>query len=208
MKYFLLAILWIIYCALHSGLITPSFTNFLKRQLDGRYRYYRVFFNLFAVASLIPLVLYTYSLRQTPFFIWDGYLMPIRYLLLATGILIIVSGSRHYDMSTFLGIKQIREEVNHNLINSTGKLDSRGILGVIRHPFYSASFLVIWANNLDTAMLIVNITLSGYLIIGTLLEEQKLLAEFGDDYRDYQRKVSMLFPMKWIIKNFQFSKTQ
>ncbi len=164
--------------------------------------------NLFAIISLIPVVLITYSIRQTPFFVWDGYLLPIRYLLLAIGILIIVFGFRHYDMSTFLGIKQISEDVSHNLINASGKLDSTGILGVIRHPFYSASFLAIWANNLDTAMLIVNTTLSGYLIIGTLLEEQKLLAEFGEDYREYQRKVSMLFPMKWIIKNFQFSKTQ
>jgi protein-S-isoprenylcysteine O-methyltransferase Ste14 len=35
--------------------------------------------------------------------------------------------------------------------------------------------------------------------MGTILEEQKLVEEFGDEYRAYQKKVSMLFPMKWIL---------
>jgi hypothetical protein len=42
---------------------------------------------------------------------------------------------RPENMSTFLGLKQIKEPVNHNLINATGKLNSSGILGVVRHPF-------------------------------------------------------------------------
>ncbi|MCB0855774.1 MAG: protein-S-isoprenylcysteine methyltransferase, partial [Bacteroidetes bacterium] len=33
-----------------------------------------------------------------------------------------------------------------------------------------------------------------YLIVGTILEEKKLVNEFGDAYRDYQKKVKMLIP--------------
>ena len=36
------------------------------------------------------------------------------------------------------------------------------------------------------------------LLIGSRLEENKLLQEFGDDYRQYQQQVSMLFPYKWL----------
>ena len=78
-------------------------------------------------------------------------------------------------------------------------------MGVVRHPFYSGSFLLIWAGHLDTTRLIINSILSIYLVVGTLLEEQKLLSEFGDVYRDYQKEVSMLFPWKWIkriVKSF------
>ncbi|MCX6245631.1 MAG: NnrU family protein [Bacteroidetes bacterium] len=207
MKYWILALFWIIYCVLHSGLITNTVTLFLKQKLGDKYRFYRLFYNIFAVLTLIPVVIYTYSIRQSPFFQWEGYLMPIRYLLLATGLLILYDGSRHYDMMTFLGVKQIGEKVTHNLINTSGKIDSTGILGIIRHPFYTASILILWVNNLDVSILIVNIILTFYLIIGTLLEERKLIGEFGHDYQEYQQKVSMLFPLKWIIKWFQSLKT-
>jgi len=87
-------------------------------------------------------------------------------------------------------------------MNESGKLDSTGILGFVRHPFYTAIFPMIWATNLDVTVLIVNIILSVYVIIGTLLEERKLIKEFGDEYREYQKKVSMLFPLKWIEAKF------
>ena len=135
----------------------------MKQRLGSRFRYYRLVYNLFAIVSLIPVLLYTYSIRQTPFFIWDGYLLPIKYLLLATGMFIFISGTMHYDMFTFLGLRQVREKVNHNLINATGELDSSGILGFVRHPFYTAIFPLIWATNLDTTTLMANVILSLYV---------------------------------------------
>jgi methanethiol S-methyltransferase len=203
MKYWILALFWIIYCLLHSGLITNTVTLFLKQKSGDKYRYYRLFYNIFAIITLIPVVIYTYSIRQSPFFSWEGYFLPIRLVLLAVGCVILYAGSKHYDMLTFLGIRQIRGDVTHNLINTSGRIDSTGILGVIRHPFYSASLLILWLSNLDISMLIVNIILSSYLIIGTLLEEKKLVLEFGDAYKEYQRKVSMLFPSKWIFKRLK-----
>jgi len=42
--------------------------------------------------------------------------------------------------------------------------------------------------------IIVNSILTVYIIIGTLLEEKKLVLEFGDYYIKYQREVPMLIP--------------
>ena len=39
---------------------------------------------------------------------------------------------------------------------------------------------------------------SGYFVAGAVLEERKLKVQFGQDYVDYQRKVSMFFPVKWL----------
>jgi protein-S-isoprenylcysteine O-methyltransferase Ste14 len=50
----------------------------------------------------------------------------------------------------------------------------------------------------DVSVLIVNSILTLYLIIGTILEENKLVLEFGEPYRLYKKNVSMLFPYKWL----------
>ena len=200
MKFLFLIALWAAFCFLHSAMITTAFTDFMKKKTGTYYRYYRLFYNLFSILILAPVLIYSYSIQEKPFFTWHGYLLPLRYLLFLGGVWIFYAGSRHYSMRTFLGINQIQEGVNHGLINTSGMIGKGGIMGIVRHPFYSGSFLLIWAGNLDTTRLIINSILSIYLVVGTLLEEQKLLAEFGDVYRDYQKEVSMLFPWKWIRK--------
>jgi methanethiol S-methyltransferase len=204
MEYFILAILWITFCVLHSGLISMTFTRFIQRKTDNFYRYHRLLYNIFSIVSLIPVAIYSLSLRQEPFFVWNGYLLPIKYLLIATGILFFVLGAKHYDASVFIGLTQIKEGTKHILLNKSGKLSSSGILGVVRHPFYAAIFPLLWSNNLDITTLIINIILSIYVLIGTILEERKLVLEFGVAYREYQQRVSMLFPLKWIKKKLGF----
>jgi protein-S-isoprenylcysteine O-methyltransferase Ste14 len=113
-------------------------------------------------------------------------------------------GAQRYSFSQLSGLAQIREGTNNKLVNKTGKLSCRGILGVVRHPFYAGIYPLLWSSNLDVTVLIINIILSVYVLIGTLLEESKLILEFGDAYREYQRRVSMLFPFHWIKKKLGF----
>ena len=42
--------------------------------------------------------------------------------------------------------------------------------------------------------IVANSVLTIYIIIGTVLEERKLVLEFGDTYIRYQREVPMLIP--------------
>jgi len=39
--------------------------------------------------------------------------------------------------------------------------------------------------------------LTGYLDIGTGWKKEKLIREFGDEYRAYQKRVPMYIPWKW-----------
>jgi protein-S-isoprenylcysteine O-methyltransferase Ste14 len=41
---------------------------------------------------------------------------------------------------------------------------------------------------------VTNVVLTIYVIIGTKLEERKLVLEFGDTYIQYQKEVPMLIP--------------
>ncbi len=204
MEYLILTLLWITFCVLHSALISSTATSYVYRKLGHTYRFYRLFYNIFSIVTLIPIVIFSQSIKQEPFFVWSGYLLPLKYILLLSGILLFVAGARHYNFAQFSGLAQIKEDTSHNLINNTGKLSSCGILGVVRHPFYAGIFPLLWACDLDVTTLISNVILSIYVLIGTLLEERKLLLEFGDAYRRYQQSVSMLFPFLWLKKKLGF----
>ena len=100
-------------------------------------------------------------------------------------------------MRRLLGFAQLRSGGSVGLA-SRGKLESSGVLGVMRHPWYAGTLLLVWAaRDLDLSALASNIVLTLYVVVGTLLEERKLVAEFGEEYCSYQRRVSMLVPLKW-----------
>jgi protein-S-isoprenylcysteine O-methyltransferase Ste14 len=192
--------LWAAYCALHSAMISPPVTDALKRGLGDAFRYYRLFFNAVAVSTLVPLVLWSTSIRGEPFFRWDGALRPFRYALLASGLALFVAGGRHYSLARFLGISQLRGASSGSLA-AGGRIDSSGILGLVRHPWYTGVLLLIWAQDLDLARLVVNAVLTAYIFVGTRLEERKLVREFGEAYVAYRRRVSTFIPLKWLSRS-------
>jgi len=197
LKYLLLALAWTAYCTLHSAMISETATGFLKRRLGDSFRFYRLFFNSIAMLTLIPVLWYSHSLRQAAIFRWEGVWLVPQYLLLGCGILLVVAGGRHYSLGQFVGISQLRGASSGGLATGGG-IDSSGVLGVVRHPWYTAVVLLLWARDLDMAALVGNGVLTVYIFVGTLLEERKLVHEFGDAYRSYQERVSMFVPLKWI----------
>jgi len=200
MEYTVLIVLWISWCSIHSGMISPTFIGYLKKRLGRHYKYYRLFYNITSLLTLIPVVLY--SRNSGPLlFRWEGYLMFVQFLFLASGIALFISGGLTYDMLHFLGVRQIRTGKSHMVSSESGEIDTSGILGITRHPWYLAAIILIWAGcrEMYVSNVIVNMLLTVYLVIGTLLEERKLMIEFGDSYRNYRHRVSMLFPTKWVL---------
>jgi protein-S-isoprenylcysteine O-methyltransferase Ste14 len=189
-RYMLLALAWMGYGAVHSAMISETATGFLKRRLGAGFRFYRLAFNLVAIGLLVPVVWYSHSLAGEPLIRWAGPWRAVRYALVALAVLLFVAGGRHYSLRQFAGIS--------GGLASRGGLDSRGVLGVIRHPWYAGVVLLLWARDLDAASLVVSSVLTAYVLVGTLLEERKLVHEFGDAYRDYQRRVSMFVPLQWL----------
>lgn len=178
-------------------MISETATGFLKRRLGDWFRFYRLFFNAVAILLLLPLVSYSLSLSQEPILRWRGGWLAVRYALLAVGVLLFVAGGRHYSLRRFVGISQLRGTSPGGLATGGG-IDSSGVLGLVRHPWYSGLVLLLWARDLDAARLVVNGVLTAYIFVGTLLEERKLVREFGDAYRGYQERVSMFVPLKWL----------
>ncbi|MEJ2068947.1 MAG: isoprenylcysteine carboxylmethyltransferase family protein [Syntrophobacterales bacterium] len=73
----------------------------------------------------------------------------------------------------------------------------RGPYRWVRHPLYLCVILLIWSCPDVTAdRLLFNLLWTGWIIIGTRLEERDLVETFGQAYRDYQRQVPMLLPYR------------
>jgi protein-S-isoprenylcysteine O-methyltransferase Ste14 len=71
----------------------------------------------------------------------------------------------------------------------------RGPYRWVRHPLYLFTIMLFWSYPvITTDRLLLNILWTLWIVIGTALEERELVEDFGDDYRDYQAKVPMLFP--------------
>jgi protein-S-isoprenylcysteine O-methyltransferase Ste14 len=114
-------------------------------------------------------------------------------------------GAKKYDLQYFLGVKQLRTGEEHLLLSDTDEFDETGVFSITRHPWYFGSLLLLWSilPQYSLPVFLTACILSMYLVIGTMLEERKIIARYGDGYRRYQQRVSMLFPWKWLRQLFR-----
>jgi protein-S-isoprenylcysteine O-methyltransferase Ste14 len=193
MKYLLIAFLWAAYCSLHSFLISIRFTKLIGRLLKSYYAFYRLFYVVLSIVLLVPLIKYTAHADSAVPMVYPAPLNVLRYVLIA-GSLIMFGWAFffNYDCLSFFGIRQIltfREQDK-----SSKEVTKNGLLGIVRHPMYLALIVYLWCQIFSVVDLMVTALLTAYVIIGTLLEERKLILEFGESYAKYQQEVPMLIP--------------
>ena len=82
--------------------------------------------------------------------------------------------------------------------NSTSnELMITGIHKYVRHPLYAGTFVFIWGLLVFFpyfSLLVADIVITVYTLIGLRFEEQKLVREFGNDYEEYKKKVPLIMP--------------
>jgi len=63
--------------------------------------------------------------------------------MLAASVFFFVAGARQYDGLGFLGLRQLRSGSSCAGLSDTCALNTKGILGVVRHPWYAGGVLII-----------------------------------------------------------------
>lgn len=192
MDHIYLALYWILYFILHSILASNLIKKFVKNKFSKLYPFYRLAYNGFALITLIFVLQFQDSIAQ-------NFILKKTILLQIIGFSIIVLGAilgylafKNYSTSEFLGL-----DYNKTPEENKGILNTSGFNSFVRHPLYFASLLLIWGYfiaNPNSNILIMNGVITAYLIIGTKLEEQKLIKEFRHQYKDYINQVPMLLP--------------
>lgn len=198
MEYLALAVCWSVWCLVHSALIDARVTGYLRQRLGDGFRFYRLAYNAFSLVSLAPVLFYTWELREEVLWQWDGWLRLGQVGLGGGSALLFYLGARRYDLLQFIGLRQIRSGRMGKGLTASGGVDDGGVLGAVRHPWYAAGIILVWARALTAADLIAAAIITVYMIVGCMLEERKLVREFGADYEAYQRRVPMLVPWKWV----------
>jgi methanethiol S-methyltransferase len=195
MKYLLVLFLWTLYVSLHSFLISTRFTNLMNRLLKEYYAFYRLFYITVSLILLIPLIKYANQIDDKIIIVYEYPFSVIRYILTGFSLLIFFYAFFfNYDSLSFFGIRQIMNFKKEVKSNPSDAIKKNGLLGLIRHPMYFALIIYLWCQTFRMMDVYVNTLLTIYVIIGTILEEKKLVLEFGDAYVKYQQEVPMLIP--------------
>lgn len=192
------------YGCMHSLLAARWVKSFAARLLgEPSRRGYRLAYNALAVIALLPILalpardpgrlLYVFPWP------WAGLALFGQGLALLGGI----AALWHTDLLHFLGLRQILENPKppSSQPSTTGaearppRLVVHGLYRRVRHPLYSFLLVFLWLTPvMTTSLLALDLGLSAYLVVGSAFEERRLVAEFGEAYREYQRRVPRLVP--------------
>lgn len=192
--YLQVALATAVWCFFHSFFITHLWQDTVCRRVPACAPYGRLVYVLASSASLAALFWWLRTLPELVVWEWEGLWQVIRFLgLIEAGVLFIL-GSFAFDGRAFLGLRQVIDHQSGRAPEDP-PFTTKGILGVIRHPWYTGTliFLVFCLPYTDINLIWRAVFLV-YTLLGTELEERKLLRELGPVYEEYRRQVPRFFP--------------
>ena len=187
----ILAVLWILFGVLHSVLAADWFKRIMLSRLGRHYKYYTFAYSIIATLSLAGTLAYQFSIPQQWLWVMPVWGQILMLLPLLTGLYIMGAMIKKYFFA-LSGISVFYKK------QAPVELELGGWNHYVRHPLYFGTLLFVWSlcfifptlGNVIACSII-----TAYTLAGTVLEERKLVMQFGKAYADYQQRVPMIIPM-------------
>lgn len=98
----------------------------------------------------------------------------------------------HFDL---FGVRQVWARFRRRAWRPVG-FRLRGPYRLVRHPLMAGFIVAFWATpHMTVGHLLFALLTTGYILMGTWFEERDLVAEHGQEYLDYRRRVRGLVPL-------------
>jgi methanethiol S-methyltransferase len=201
-NYIYLSFFWIAFCFSHSLFAALPVKRIISHWTGKYFTWYRILYSFCSLLFLIFLLQYQTGKKETVlFFVIPAVRIASIILILGGSVVMILAAIRYFIPVTGFSIFTKRK--------AGDILFDGGIHGVVRHPLYAGTLLLIWGLFLFfpfASNLIACVIISIYTFIGIKLEEKKLLLQFGKTYELYRQHVPMMIrplrfrKFKWQIK--------
>lgn len=188
------------FCATWATVHSLLASRPVKQQVRERFgpqvdRWYHPAFVAFAGLTLWPIVPLLLRLTDRTLYVVRA---PWRWLMHAGQVLAgagIAGAIAQVGFLRFLGLAQLLGWSSGDEPGGPQVLETTKFYGCVRHPMFLSGLLLIWLNPTMTVNLVAAFGMATlYFLVGTFLEERKLVLKFGDTYRQYREEVSRLIP--------------
>jgi protein-S-isoprenylcysteine O-methyltransferase Ste14 len=182
-----------LYGVVHSVLASNTAKAFAARQVGqtAYQRYYRLFYVLVAVVTTLAVLALVPLLPDRSMYRIPSPWLYLTLFIQGIALLVMLVGVLQTGALDFLGIRQVLAANP----GSPEKLVVSGLYRWVRHPLYTAAFLLLWPVPVMTwNLLALNLGFSAYLLIGTIFEERKLVEQFGTEYAEYRKRTPRIIP--------------
>ncbi len=179
---------FILFAAIHSLFATGRVKLSISRVFSGAPRLYRICYNL---AALIMFGWVMAADRHSAVIYYvPGIWSLVMYLLQLMAASVLLLCIRQTGTAEFIGLSQWRSGSKQR-----NSLTTTGCYALTRHPLYLFAVIFLVLNPvMTTQWLLLTLLSCVYFTLGAMLEERRLLAEFGEVYRRYQQMAPFLFP--------------
>jgi protein-S-isoprenylcysteine O-methyltransferase Ste14 len=197
-SHFLLALAWISYFIIHSLMAHIPVKNWFRKRMGRSFKFYRLVYTILALVLLLPLLYWQITISSVLLWSFSPFTGILATLLTGIGLIGVVSCLKKYLVSPE-GIKDLFLE------GLKPELQISGLHRLVRHPLYLSTFIFLggillffpYLSNLLTYLLMIL-----YVLLAIPLEENKLVALYGEAYRRYQREVPAIIPL-WKLKKME-----